>query len=155
MRQIFQNKCRNFPENGSMQGPEFSLPSLSLLGLPLRQQMYRSWYLPQSIQLIKSSSESGISGQVQLTFLSQTSSSESESESQQLHLGRVVRIFIGSCIFLHLKNLSPLALTIISESEQQQTGMQGFLFSISSVGIPSEPPFCFVGLLPLFSGNTP
>ena len=27
MRQIFQNKCRNFPENGSMQGPEFSLPS--------------------------------------------------------------------------------------------------------------------------------
>ena len=30
MRQIFQNKCRNFPENGNKQGPEFSpLPSSS------------------------------------------------------------------------------------------------------------------------------
>ena len=29
MRQIFKNKCRSFPKDGSMQGPEFSLPSSS------------------------------------------------------------------------------------------------------------------------------
>ena len=29
MRQLFQNKYRNFPENSSVQDPEFCLPSWS------------------------------------------------------------------------------------------------------------------------------
>ena len=29
MRQIFQNKCKNFPENRTVQDPEFCLPSSS------------------------------------------------------------------------------------------------------------------------------
>ena len=34
MRQIFQNRCRNFPKNGKMEGPEFCLS----LGSPGSQE---------------------------------------------------------------------------------------------------------------------